>query len=76
VCRLTRLMLTLSFAALTTATVLAQERDDERVVINARLVPVNVSVTDARGVQVKGLGKDRFEVFSDNVGQQITHFSS
>src|SRR5215213_1438452 len=69
-------MLTLSFAALTTATVLAQEQDDERVVINARLVSVNVSVTDARGVQVKGLGKDRFEVFSDNVRQQITHFSS
>ena len=71
-----RLILTLSFAALTAAGVSAQDSDDERVVIDARLVSINVSVTDTRGVPIKGLGKDRFEVFSDNVRQQIAHFSS
>ncbi|HYH86861.1 MAG TPA: VWA domain-containing protein [Pyrinomonadaceae bacterium] len=75
-CRFTRLILTLSFVVLTATSALAQDNDDERVVIDARLVSVNVSVTDARGVPIKALDKDRFEVFSDNVRQQIAHFST
>ena len=76
-CRRTRLIPTLSraalYAAVTAAGVAAQ--DDERVMIDASLVTVNVSVSDARGRQVKGLSKDRFEVFDDKVKQQIAHFS-
>jgi Ca-activated chloride channel family protein len=45
-------------------------------VVNARLVAVNVSVTDARGRRVEGLDKACFEVFDNGVKQKVEHFSS
>ena len=48
---------------------------DEQIRIDTALVSVNVSVTDSRGRQVANLDRTRFEVFADNVRQQIAHFA-
>jgi Ca-activated chloride channel family protein len=60
---------------LTTAAALAQNRDDERLIVGTNLVSVNVSVTDGRGRSVMGLTKDRFEVFDNLTRQTLAHFS-
>ncbi len=44
--------------------------------ISTDLISLTVTVTDERGRFVTGLGKDAFEVFEDQVKQEITHFSS
>ena len=77
-CRRTRLIPTVFLAALyaAAAAVGVAAQDDERVMIDAGLVTVNVSVSDARGRHVRGLTKDQFEVFDDKVKQQIAHFSA
>ena len=41
-----------------------------------RVVIVPVTVKDSKGQLVAGLGKDDFRLFSDNVAQKITGFSS
>jgi Ca-activated chloride channel family protein len=46
------------------------------VFINTDLVSLTVTVTDERGRFVSGLSKDDFEVFEDQVKQEISHFSS
>jgi Ca-activated chloride channel family protein len=43
--------------------------------INTDLVSLTVTVTDERGRFVSGLSKDDFEVFEDQVKQEISHFS-
>src|SRR5262245_62336782 len=43
--------------------------------LGARLVNVTVSVTDSDGNAVNGLSRDQFEVFDNDVRQQIAHFS-
>jgi Ca-activated chloride channel homolog len=42
----------------------------------AELVLLDVSVNDAKGVHVPGLGKDDFQIYEDGQLQAITHFSS
>jgi Ca-activated chloride channel homolog len=42
----------------------------------AELVLLDVSVNDAAGVHVPGLGKDNFRIYEDGKLQTITHFSS
>jgi VWFA-related protein len=42
----------------------------------AELVLLDVSVNDATGVHVPGLGKDNFQIYEDGQLQTITHFSS
>lgn len=42
----------------------------------AELVLLDVSVNDATGVHVPGLGKDNFRIYEDGQLQTITHFSS
>src|SRR5574341_1266090 len=44
--------------------------------INTDLISLTVTVTDERGRFVSGLSKDDFEVFEDQVKQEISHFSN
>ena len=48
----------------------------EAISIKTDLISLIVTVTDERGRLVSGLGKDDFEVFEDQVKQEISHFSS
>lgn len=47
----------------------------QKVRLETQLVSVTVTVTDAYGRFVTGLGRDHFEIFDDKVKQQISHFS-
>ena len=64
------------------ATVLAQSisttqgQQDDKVVVGANLVTLNVIVTDSKGRYVKGLARDQFEVYDNKVKQPIAHFST
>jgi Ca-activated chloride channel homolog len=49
--------------------------EDERHIVNADLVTVNVTLTDSYGRYVTGLSKEAFTVFDNKQEQQITHFS-
>jgi Ca-activated chloride channel family protein len=49
--------------------------EDERHIVNADIVTVNVTLTDAYGRYVTGLGKEAFTIFDNKEEQQITHFS-
>jgi Ca-activated chloride channel family protein len=49
--------------------------NSESISINTDLISLTVTVTEDRGRLVSGLGAEAFEVFEDNVKQQITHFS-
>ena len=53
-----------------------QIQDEEKVTIGTNLVSVNVTVTEPGGKYVRGLSRDQFEVFDDNVRQQIAFFSA
>jgi Ca-activated chloride channel family protein len=49
---------------------------DDRIVVGTNLVTLNVTVTDSKGRYVKGLARDRFEIYDNQVKQQIVHFSA
>ena len=51
-------------------------REEVQVAGSHELVTLNVIVTDRRGHYVKGLSPDQFEIYDNNVKQEITHFSS
>jgi Ca-activated chloride channel family protein len=70
------LVLIAILAATIPVSVIAQNQDDEKVVVGTNLVSVNISVTDSRGRYVRGLAKERFEVLDNKESQQIAHFSS
>ena len=57
------------------STGLAQVKDDETISIETELVGLNVSVTDSKGRHITGLTKDQFQVFDNNVKQEIAFFS-
>jgi Ca-activated chloride channel family protein len=50
-------------------------KQGEKVQLSTNLVSLTVTVTDQLGRFVTGLSIDDFQVFDDNVKQQITHFS-
>src|SRR5678815_2222454 len=52
-----------------------QSPPDSKVVVNTRLVSVNVAVTDHNGRSVDGLSAANFRIFDNQVEQQITQFS-
>jgi Ca-activated chloride channel family protein len=52
----------------------AASREDQVTVSNA-LVTLNVIVTDRNGHYVQGLSPDQFEIYDNDVKQEITHFS-
>jgi Ca-activated chloride channel family protein len=47
----------------------------QKVRLETQLVSITITVTDAYGRFVTGLGRDHFEIFDDKVKQQISHFS-
>lgn len=53
-----------------------QVQDEERVTIGTIMVSVNVTVTESGGKYVRGLRREQFEVFDDNVRQRIAFFSA
>lgn len=48
---------------------------DERIVIGTKLVNVNVTAIDSQNRFMAGLSREHFEVFDNEVRQQIDHFS-
>lgn len=44
--------------------------------VETNLVNLSVAVTDAKGKYVEGLQKEQFEIFDNNIKQEITHFSA
>ena len=52
-----------------------QKPKDDKITLGTDIVNLTVSVTDAYGRFVTGLGKDHFDVFDDKVKQQIAHFT-
>lgn len=53
----------------------AQKNPQDKLVINTKLVNLTVSVNDKLGRFVAGLSKEDFEIFDDNVKQDIAFFS-
>jgi Ca-activated chloride channel homolog len=51
------------------------QNQDDNVQLRARLVSLTVTVMDPYGRFVTGLTKKNFDVFDDNVKQEIAHFS-
>lgn len=51
-------------------------QQDDKLVVGTNLVTVNVIVTDSNGRYLKGLVRDQFKVYDDNVTQEIAHFSA
>ena len=49
---------------------------DETIRVETDLVTVNIALTDAKEMPVKGLRLEQFELFDNNVKQQISHFSA
>lgn len=49
---------------------------DDVITVETNLVTVNVSITDKNGNFVKGLKKENFELFDNNVKQEIEQFSA
>src|SRR5260370_38888524 len=50
-------------------------RDSSVITVDVELVNVLASVRDRRGVYVKGLGQQDFEIREDGKRQEITHFA-
>jgi len=53
-----------------------QSPPESKVVVNTRLVSVNVAVTDHSGRSVDGLSATNFRIFDNQVEQQISQFST
>src|SRR5262245_16270144 len=51
------------------------QNPQDKIVLNTRLVNLTVSVNDKLGRFVAGLTKEDFEVFDDNIKQDIAFFS-
>lgn len=58
------------------AAAFAMAQDDDPIRIDSSLVRLNVGVVDSRGRPILSLGKDNFELYEDNVKQNITRFES
>ena len=51
-------------------------QDDDPIRIDSSLVRLNVGVVDQRGRPILNLGRDNFELFEDDVKQNITRFET
>ena len=51
------------------------QQQSPKIKLEAKLVNVTITVSDAYGRFVTGLAKDNFEVFDDGVKQEIAHFT-
>src|SRR6266403_2507951 len=61
---------------LVSASVLAQDQDDDVVRVNADLVVVNATVLDKNGKFISGLKRTDFQIFEDGVEQKVASFSA
>lgn len=66
----------LAAAALAQWNTSTQAQQEDKVVIGANLVTLNVIVTDSKGRYVKGLSRDQFDIYDNKLKQQIAHFST
>src|SRR5215467_5403788 len=53
----------------------SQTKPQDKVVMNTRLVNLTVSVNDKLGRFVAGMSKEDFEIYDDNIKQDIAFFS-
>src|SRR5215813_7570042 len=53
----------------------APQNPQDRIVLNTKLVNMTVSVNDKLGRFVAGLTKEDFEIFDDNIKQDVAFFS-
>jgi Ca-activated chloride channel family protein len=53
----------------------AVQKPDDRLIVNADLISLNVAVTDNYGRFISGLDKSAFRIFDDNEPQEIEFFS-
>ena len=72
---LTLLTLLVAATALTQPNATRPAQPDEQVAAGTNFVTLHVIVTDRNGHYVDGLSPDQFEIYDNNVKQQITHFS-
>ena len=56
--------------------VAASGQDTETTVVETNLVSINVAVRDAKGLFVRNLRKEQFEVFDNGAKQEIALFSA
>lgn len=66
----------LAVTAAAQASPTSQPQQDDRIIVGTNLVTVNVLATDGDGRYVKGLSRDQFTIYDNNVEQQIAHFSA
>ena len=69
------LTLLIAATAFTQPNTTTPHQQDRQVAANSNLISVHVIVTDRNGHYVEGLTPDQFEIYDNNVKQQITHFS-
>lgn len=51
------------------------QKDEDKFIVKTNLISVNVSATDANGRFVQGLKREQFEIFDNNIKQQIAYFT-
>ncbi len=69
-----RFLILLILSSISIVNIVAQDEDPIR--IDTSLVRLNVGVVDQRGRPILSLGKDNFELYEDDVRQNITRFES
>ncbi len=69
-----RFLILLILSSISIVNIVAQDEDPIR--IDTSLVRLNVGVVDQRGRPILSLGKDNFELYEDDVKQNITRFES
>ncbi|MCI0665939.1 MAG: VWA domain-containing protein, partial [Acidobacteria bacterium] len=52
------------------------QRPQDRIIIKTNLVNITVTVSDRLGRFVTGLSKENFEIFDDNIKQEIAFFAN
>jgi Ca-activated chloride channel homolog len=68
-------LLTLSFLFILTPNLFAQD-DDDVIKVDSSIVVMNATVTDARGLAVRGLDRSLFHIFEDGVEQEVKTFDA
>jgi VWFA-related protein len=72
---LSLLTLLVTATALTQSNITQPAQRDDQVSAASNFVTLHVIATDRNGHYVAGLSPDQFEIYDNNVKQQITHFS-
>lgn len=60
---------------ISTSSIFSQiETDDEEINVDSSVVVLNATITNEKGVAIKGLEKNQFEIYEDGVKQEIAFF--